>query len=243
MTRHLEAGREKLAAVTRKRMHRQAMERRHLVALKAKAHGHDSAQRLSLQLRVVTGKLVRLLRDYNKQKAFPPGEEVTIDLVRDPEADFFSEIAARDAVAYSVRKSAVFSHQLLQRAEEEREAIPIEVAGLMTHYQKCHAIIKQKLVSAENLGTKARLLFACEKYEFSQAKLCTFARQKLNLNLEADQSTIRRLVRGMYAPEAPPEDDSSGSSSEGDDSNPGLLLSLSEGDDTDLDGDVLPTDQ
>ena len=187
---HLERSRVKLSAATRKRLHQQSMERRHLTLLKRTARGHATSQRLAIQLRAVNGKLVRLVWDYNTQRAVPAGEEVTLDMVREPDNPFYNLLEVRDNVPYTVRKSAVFAHELVQRAEEEKRALHLEMVALMSHFQSCKFILHQALEQAEMRGVKSYLLTACLENEMLQLHLSNVARRQFQLDLVFDQTVL-----------------------------------------------------
>jgi uncharacterized protein YigA (DUF484 family) len=113
-----------------------------------------------------------------------------LDLVQNPDAEFYGDLVVLGRIPYSVRKSAVFAHARLERASEEKHALRLEIRGLMEHYQANHLILEEALVASDNGGVKACLLHAAAHNELKQYVLSTCAERKFNMDLPAQDTVL-----------------------------------------------------
>lgn len=198
---NVERSRRKLSSATRRRLHQQAKERRHLKLLKRDARGSATAQRISIQLRGVNGKLGHLLRDYNVQRALPDAEAISLATAREPDDPFYEDLEGIENIAYSVRKEAVFAHEKLRRAEEEIRALRIEIVALMSHLRSCKTVLHEAIQNAESAGFKSFLIMQADANEDAQVTVANVARRQFRMELDLDQTILHRVLLGIHARE------------------------------------------
>lgn len=183
---NLSSARQKMAVNTRFQMHRQAMERRHLIVLKSGARGHRSAQRLAIQLRIVNAKLARLLREFEIQRGPQLHSESFVwDDVKDPGSGFYLdlEVPLPAAVSYTTMKEAVYAINMVSRSHEELAALVLEIRGLMAYYGDLHSLLADSFQSETSAGRKAFMLHSLLDNETKQLLVANVARKAFQLVL------------------------------------------------------------